>query len=277
MTVDRDEIYHKIDSRGIGFRNYLLRLWQYKYLVWVFAKRDLKVKYAQTLLGISWSVLQPVTGMLIFSFFFTQVFKVNTEGMPYALFVLTGLIVWYFFTYVAVQGGMSLLQAQETLTKMSFPKIILPIAKIVLGLVELGLSMLILIGLAIFYGIHPQWHFIFLPFILAIHIIVSFTLSLWFSLLTIQYRDLQHLIPYMVSFGIWCTPVFYTVETLPEFVRPVLAFNPIAAVIGLYRFALLGTSLPSIESFYCLGVIFGLFVLGVYYFYRTDSFISDSI
>ncbi len=255
----------------------LRRLYAYRALVFVFARRDLKVQYSQTFMGILWSLLQPLTGLLIFSFFFSYVIKVDTGGIPYPLFAFSGMISWYFFSALMAQSGTSLMQSQYLIRKIYFPKLVLPVSKALSCFAEFGISLALLFAIMLATGYLPGVRLLLLPVFILLNLLTGLTVGLWLSALTIRYRDFHHIIPYLLNFGIWLTPVFYPVTLLPEKIKFLIYFNPMAGVIAGFRWSLLGGEAPSVHYTYAFGLVVLLFFGGLYYFRRMETKIADLV
>ena len=258
------------------FISYLQKVWKYKSLIITLAKRDLKIKYAQTLLGLAWTIAQPLMGLLLFTFFFSQVVKIEVPGGNYVIFAFSGMIGWYLFSHIVYQSSTSLLQAQDLLNKIFFPKMILPIAKVMVGLVDFGVSFVLLLLLMIIFGVVPHWQIVFLPFFVLLNILVGLSVSLWLSALSIKYRDLQHIIPYFINFGIWLTPVFFPVNMIPSEFKQFMYLNPMAGIIEGYRWCVLGLDF---SPYYFIGIgLSGIILLaGFTFFQRTEDKMIDVI
>lgn len=250
---------------------FLKKIWQHRSLIVTLAKRDLKIKYAQTYLGAAWTILQPVTGLLIFTFFFNNVIKIDVPGGDYALFAFSGMTSWYFFSYIIYQSGNSLIQGQELMKKVYFPKLILPLSKVLVGFVDFGLSFIVLLILMMIKGILPGWQIIFLPLFIVLNVIVGLSISLWMTTLSIQYRDLQHILPYLVNFGIWLTPVFYPSTILPANTAYLLKYNPMAGIIEGFRYCLLPGYTFDMGYFIGIGISLVVFVLAILFFKRVED------
>lgn len=256
---------------------YLAEVWKYRHLVLTFAKRDLKVKYAQTTLGIAWAMLQPLTGLLIFTLFFDKVLQVDTAGVPYPLFALTGMSSWYYFTYIFGSAGTSLLDSQSIIKKVYFPKLILPLSKIFLGGADFLCTIVLLAIAMLLYGRYPGMSVIFFPFFLIFNIVVALSNAIWLSALTVRNRDAHHIIPYLINFSIWITPVFYPTTILPASLSSLMYINPMAFVIEGYRYSLLGSPPPS--PYYLISVVPVIILLftGLLYFLKVEDDIVDKI
>lgn len=264
-------------SKGSGILPYLKKVYSYRKMILILSKRDLKMQYAQTLLGVLWSAIQPITGLVVFTFFFVYVFKIDTGGIPYPLVALTGIIPWYYFTNVMANAGTSLVDNQDLIRRLYFPRLILPLSKALNALVDLGVAFLVYTLLAVYYGQIPGKALLLLPVVLLLLAVLSLTLGIWLSALTIRFRDLQRIIPYLVNLGIWFTPVFYPASLVPEEVQPFLYLNPMAGIIEGLRFSLLGTGTFSIAYAYPWVIVFIAFVAGLLYFRKTEKIVSDYI
>ena len=272
---DEDEEIIILSSKEDSFIVFLRKIWVFRPLIWVFAMRDLKAKYSQTAIGIGWSLLQPLTGFLIYTFFFGYILNWTANDIPYPVHVLSGMLGWSFFTYTVTSGAMSVQESSTIIKKIYFPKSILPFSKVVLGLVDLFFSLLLLVPLLLFYNIGLSWHMVFLPIILLFNVLCGLTLVFWIAALAYKKRDLFHLLPFIVYFGIWFTPVFFTDSFLPSNLQFLLDFNPMASVINLWRWMLFGTE-PFQLVWLLNFVLVTLFcLLGMYFYNRKESRFSD--
>ena len=258
-----------------GVVEYFRKIWRYRSLIWVFGVRDLKVKYAQTWLGLGWSILQPLTALAVFTFFFGYLLKMKAGQLPYVIYILSGVIGWNFFAYIVNAGTQSVQESSNLIKKIYFPKSILPLSKVLVAAVELGISFLLLIPLILYYGQPISWKIIFFPFIVLFNTFCGLTLVFWITAFAYKKRDLYHLIPYVVYFGIWVTPVFFTREFLPNSVRSIMMFNPMANVVELWRWSLFSYS--EFSFLYILNVIVVLILClsGMYFFNRREIEFSD--
>lgn len=268
-------------GKGEKLSQYLHKVYQYRTLLFSLAKRDLKVQYAQTVLGFLWSVLQPLTSLLVWTFFFDKLIQVDTGAIPYPLFAFTGMTAWYFFTHIFNHAGTSLVNSQDLIRKIYFPRIILPLSKVLVGLVEFGISLVLLFIIMLWMGYTPSEKIIFLPVFIFLNIITGLSFGIWLSALTIRYRDFQHIIPYFINLGIWLTPVFYPttlLQNVPQQFSILTWVNPMAAVIAGYRWSLFGGDAKG-TPYYLLAFIpmLLLFVTGFIYFRKNEYTIADHI
>jgi len=271
-------MYLNTSDRFTLFR-YLSDVLKKKRLILLLAKRDISVKYAQTLLGFGWTVLQPLTGMVIFTLFFTKVFPVdaNDIGIPYHLFSYSGFICWILFSNIISGAGTSLLQEENLIKKVYFPRIIVPLSKTMNYFFDFLFSFLVLIIISVFYDANVIWRFVFIMPSLLLILMNSLTIAIWLSALTMRFRDFNHIIPYIINFGIWLTPVFFPLQILPNNIKFLVELNPMAFSIELFRASLFGLELPELS----IGVIliqltlFVIFVFGIKYFIKIDKLMSD--
>jgi len=267
-----------IITRDVTFSRYFAQVWSYRELIYVLARRDLKIKYAQTALGVFWSVLQPLTGLLIFTLFFDQIIEIDIpDDLPYPLFAFSGMISWYFFSYIVVSGGNSLVESQDIIKRIKFPKLVLPLSKVLVGMVDLIISFALMIMLMLIMGQLPGWQIVIFPFCVLINIIVGLSVSVWLSALTIRYRDFYHIIPYLINFGIWLTPVFYPATLIPEKYSFLIYGNPMAGVIALFRWSILGGAPPSMYYGISLILVLVILLLGFFYFKKMERLIADYV
>lgn len=245
-------------------------------LILSFAIRDLRVQYAQTYLGIFWSLVQPLTGLIIFNFFFQRVIHLSLR-VPYAVFAFTGIMGWFYFTALVGQAGTSLMANQQLIKKIHFPRLVLPLSKALVGLVEFTISFVLLLIMLLWFrmGISPK--IIFLPLVVVANVVAGLSVGIWLSALTIRFRDLHHLIPYLIGFGIWLTPVFYPSTMVPDSYKWIYYFHPVANVIALYRWIFIGLPVDFAQVACSFMVATIMLVSGLYFFVRNEKFVSDYV
>lgn len=264
-----------ISAESDNLNVYMQKIWQHRSLIITLAKRDLKIKYAQTLLGLAWTVVQPLVAVVIYTLFFTLLMDFDT-AYPYVLFVLSGILLWGLFNYIFSQGSASLTNNQDLIRKLYFPKIILPLSKTLVGLVEFAIISILFIALLLFYQIGPEWKILLVPFILFTLCLFSVGLAFILSVATIKNRDLNHVIPFLVNFGIWFTPVFYPVSIIPERFENFLYLNPLASLIQLFRVAVFNEPF-SVYMLLGIPISFLIFLIGFVAFKRAEDSIVDYI
>jgi lipopolysaccharide transport system permease protein len=244
-------------------------IWQYRELLWILAVRDVKVRYKQASLGIAWAVIQPVTQMVIFTVLFNRMAGIHSDSpVPYPVFCLAGLTIWSLFSNGLSHASESLLGNQNLVTKVYFPRVIIPLATILTACVDTGIAALFLFGLMGVMHVPVHATTILIVPIAALAALCAASLGLWMSALNLRYRDVRHALPFLIQILVYATPVFYPASMIPERYRPLLALNPMAAVVDGFRAALFGTAIP----FGRLGLAFLLaFAVGVLGFIRFRS------
>ena len=255
------------------------RLWQYRELLYFLVWRDVKVRYKQTLLGILWIILQPLISMAVFTLLFGTLLKVPSGNVPYPIFAYTALLPWNYFAGSLSRASTSLVGNSNLVTKVYFPRLVIPISGVLSGLVDFGVSLVVLAGLMVYYGISVPAGIIWLPLFLLLAIITALGFGLWLSALNVRYRDINYLIPFLIQIWMYLTPVIYGSTLIPERFRFLLALNPMTGVVEGFRWALLGgepniSGLPSLPS-----ILIALFVLlsGAIFFRHTERTFADVI
>lgn len=260
-----------------GWKNLLRQ----KELLFTLAGRDYRVRFVQTRLGYVWAVIQPLILISILTFLFGRVIEVDTGGIPYPLFAISGQILWSFFSFSAVQGGQSLIQSQHIIRKIWFPRAVLPLSKSIVGLIDLGVGFILTLVLFAIYGqpIAPQWYLI--PLALATTIMASMGLALWTSSLSIRFRDAQHALPYAIQFLFFLTPVAYPsgamAKAIPAGWEWLPYLNPMAGPIDLMRMGLFGNVEWTYVQNLSLGIGLLLAFLGWRYFHRVERNMADTL
>lgn len=264
-----------ITSRPDTISQYLKKIWKYRVLIWVFAKRDIRVKYAQTLLGIGWSIAQPLTAMLVFSYFFGYLLNWKTADIPFPLYVFSGLIGWNFFSYIINSGTSSVQDSSNLIRKIYFPKTILPLSKVIVAFTEFAISLCILIPMIYYFDRSVSWRIAFIPLALLFNAICALTLVFWVAAFAYRKRDLLHILPFVVYFGIWITPVFFSIDILPAKVQKVVVLNPMANVIELWRWIFLGSAGFNYSWIISFVVVSFLCLSGMFFYNRKENQFSD--
>jgi lipopolysaccharide transport system permease protein len=258
----------------------LRELWQFRELLWFLALRDIKVRYKQTLLGVAWAVIQPVMAMVLFSIFFGRLggFDQKTANIPYPVFVFCALVPWQLFSYALTQASNSVVSEQRLLTKVYFPRLIIPISPIVSALVDFGISLVLLFGMMVYYRVQPQAAVLLLPFFVLFAVLAALAVGLWLAAFNAIYRDVRYTIPFLTQFWLFATPIAYPSNIVPENWQWVYGLNPMVGVVDGFRWALLGTGSPSVPALAssCLMVL-GLLVGGLYYFRRMEKTFADVV
>jgi lipopolysaccharide transport system permease protein len=267
-------LYKTIRGGKQGVGSYLAEVWQSRHLIYTFAMRDLKVQYAQTYLGLLWSIVQPLTGLLIFSFFFQRLIPI-AMNVPYSVFAFTGIMGWFYFTSLVGNGGTSLMNNREIIRKIKFPRLILPLSKAFVGLIEFCISLVILLVVMLVAGSPFSAKILWLPMIVAVNAMTGLSIGIWLAALTIRFRDLHHIIPFLIGFGIWLTPVFYPTTIVPAEFNWIYYFHPVANVIALYRYIFIGLPVNMLQVLVSFSIAFVLLLTGLIFFVRNEKFIAD--
>lgn len=267
-----------IRSSRSGIQLNISELWEYRELLYFLMWRDVKIRYKQTVIGILWAVLQPLLTMLIFTMVFARLAKVPSNGVPYPLFVYTGLIVWTYFSQAVGRSGVSLVSDSNLITKVYFPRMIVPISAALGPLIDFGFAFLILLVLMAVFGMHPGWAVLTLPIFLILTVMAVLAVGFWLSALNVQYRDIGHTIPFLIQFWMFASPVAYPLNLVPEKWRGLYALNPMSGVIEGFRWALLGTQVPNLWMFILSSAVV-LFLLfgGAVYFRKVEKTFADVV
>ena len=264
-------------SRGwvaLGLRE----LWEYRELLWFLVWRDIKVRYKQTALGASWAILQPIATMVVFSLFFGRLAGIPSDGLPYPIFSFAALVPWTFFSQGLSQSANSLVGSQNLITKVYFPRLAIPIATVLAGLVDFALAFLVLIVMMLGYGIVPGPEVLALPPLLLLALVTALGAGLWLSALNVQFRDVRYVVPFLTQLWLFLTPIAYPSSLLEEPWRTVYGLNPMAGVVEGFRWALLGTPEPP-GPMLAASVLaaFALLASGAFYFRRMEKTFADVV
>lgn len=254
-------------------------LWRYRELFYIFAWRDIKVRYKQTILGIAWALLQPITSMFIFTVFFGKLAKIPSDGLPYSLFVLVGLVFWGFFSGTLTHASNSLVENEGIIKKTYFPRLILPLSAIATGLVDFGISFILLLSIAFYFGHVPSLlSLVIIPLGLVISSLGAAGLGLFLAAFNVKYRDVRYILPFFIQTLIFLTPVIYPLSIVGLSNRLVIAINPIAGVIESARQVIGGSTIIDYQVLVISAVSsILLFIIGLYYFRATERFFADII
>ncbi|HJS17324.1 MAG TPA: ABC transporter permease, partial [Anaerolineales bacterium] len=249
----------------------LRELWEYRELLFFFVWRDIKVRYKQTVLGAAWAIIQPFFTMVIFSLFFGRLADVPSDGLPYPIFSYSALVPWTFFATALTQASNSLVVSANMVKKIYFPRLTLPIATVLAGIVDFALAFVVLLGMMFFYGLAPTINIIWLPLFLLLALVTSLGVSLWLSVLNVQFRDVHYTIPFLTQAWLFLTPIAYPSSSIPEPWRTIYGLNPMAGVVEGFRWALLGTdTAPGPMTFVSAVVAMVMFIGGAFYFRRME-------
>jgi lipopolysaccharide transport system permease protein len=251
-------------------------LWEYRELLFFFAWRDIKVRYRQTVMGALWAIIQPLFTMVIFSLFFGRLAKIPSDGVPYPIFSFTALVPWTFFANALAQASNSLVVNANMVKKIYFPRLALPIATVLAGVIDFALAFVVLLGIMLFYSFAPTVNIIWLPFFALLALVTSIGVSLWLAAMNVQFRDVRYTIPFLTQAWLFVTPIAYPSSLLPEPWRTVYGLNPMAGVVEGFRWALLGTdTAPGKIIIVSALVAVTLFISGAFYFRRMEQSFAD--
>lgn len=266
--------------------NYWKDLWNYRGLFYFLSWRDVLVRYKQTVIGVLWSVLRPLITIVIFTVVFNKLGDFSADGgVPYAIMVCAGMLPWQFFSNAFSESANSLIANSNLLTKVYFPRLIVPASSVIVSIIDFFISFIILIGLFIFYQYSPGWKIIFLPVFLLLATITAMGSGLFISALNVKYRDFRYIIPFIVQFGLYVSPVgfsssmVYGSEKIPMAVKYIYSMNPMVGVIDGFRWAILGGQVNFFMPGFIISVFVSLFLLfyGIYYFRKTERGFADII
>jgi lipopolysaccharide transport system permease protein len=254
-------------------------IWRYRELLYFLTWRDVKIRYKQTVLGAAWAILQPAMAMVVFTVIFGRLagLEQRTGGIPYPIYVYTGLLPWTFFAGAITASSNSLISSTNLITKIYFPRLIIPLAAVGAGLVDLGVSFTVLLGLMLYYGTPVSWQLVLVPILLAGTILAATGVGTLLSALTVAYRDFRYVVPFMIQIWMFMTPVIYPSSIVPDRWRAFFSLNPMAGLVDGFRAAFLGRPLNWVHLSLSLLTAAALFVAGVIYFRRVERRFADII
>ena len=256
----------------------LHELWEQRELIYFLAWRDIKVRYKQTALGASWAILQPVFAMVVFSIFFGRLGRIPSDGLPYPLWSFAGLVPWTFFAQGLTQAANSLVISQNLLRKVYFPRLAIPIATVLSAALDFAIAFVVLVGMMLFYGVEPTTRVIWVLPLALLAFVTSLGAGIWFAALSVRYRDVRYVVPFLVQFWLFATPIAYPSSLLPAQWRVLYAINPMTGVVEGFRWALLGTStapglMVAVSAMTAMLVLVG----GAFYFRRVERTFADLV
>jgi lipopolysaccharide transport system permease protein len=256
----------------------LAELWAYRELLLFFVWRDVKVRYKQTVLGVFWAVIQPFFTMVIFSLFFGRLAQVPSDGVPYPIFSYAALVPWTFFANALTQASNSLVASANMLKKIYFPRLTMPVATVLAGVVDFVLAFAVLLAMMFYYGLAPTANVLWLPLFLLLALVTSLGVGLWLSAMNVQFRDVRYVVPFLTQAWLFATPIAYPSSLLPEFWRPFYGLNPMVGVVEGFRWPLLGAeTAPGPMIGVSALVALALFVSGAFYFRRMEKTFADVV
>ena len=277
-SIDTDHFDVIIDSDKKS-STYWKDLWQFRGLFYYLSWRDVLVRYKQTVIGLAWSLIRPLLTMIVFTVIFGKVAKMDSQGIPYLLLVSAGMLPWQFFANAFTEASNSLIANSNMLSKVFFPRIIVPVSAIIVSLVDFFISLIILIGVMIWYHFVPGWQIIFLPFFILLAIVVSAGSGFLIAALNVRYRDFRYIVPFIVQIGLYISPVGFASSVIPEKFRLLYSLNPMAGVIDGFRWSIFGGTAIIYNSGFLISLFASLllFAAGIIYFRRMEKDFADLI
>ena len=268
-----------IIEAGRTERHYWRDLWYYRELFVFLAWRDILVRYKQTVIGLAWALLRPFLTMLVFTLIFSKLAKLPSEGVPYPILVFAALLPWQFFSNAFTEAGNSLISNANMISKVYFPRLVIPASAVIVSFVDFLISGIILIGLMLWYGFMPDWRLLTLPLFIFVAFAAAMGAGLWIAALNVKYRDFRYIIPFVVQFGLYVSPVGFSSTIVPEQWRLLYSLNPMVGVIDGFRWAILGgnTQLYWPGFLLSLGLVILLLITGISYFRKTERSFADLI
>ncbi len=260
-------------------RHYWKDLWRYRELFYFFAWRDILVRYKQTVIGIAWALLRPFLIMVVFTLIFGKLAKLPSDNAPYPILVFAALLPWQFFANAFSEAGNSLVSNAHMISKVYFPRLVMPTSSVIVSFVDFLISAVIMVGLMFWYGFAPDWHILTLPLFIFVAFAAAMGAGLWVAALNVKYRDFRYIVPFVVQFGLYISPVGFSSSIVPENWRLLYSINPMVGVIDGFRWAILGgnTQLYWPGFLLSLGLVSLILVTGVMYFRKTERTFADVI
>jgi lipopolysaccharide transport system permease protein len=267
-----------IQPRKVFLHLDLQAVWQSRELLYFLIWRDVKIRYKQTMLGAAWVIIQPLMTMVIFTVIFGQLARIPSDGLPYSIFTYTALLPWQYFSQAISRSSDSLVASAHLITKIYFPRLIIPISAVLAPLVDFVIAFVVLLGMMAWFGIPPYWNALFLPLFLLLALITALAVSLFLSALNVKYRDVRYTVPFLIQLWMYASPVVYPVSIIPAQWRLLYSLNPLVGVIEGFRWALLGKGNPDFSIMLVSGtVVVALLLGGIIYFKKMERTFADVI
>ena len=268
-----------IIEAGRAERHYWRDLWRYRELFYFLAWRDILVRYKQTVIGLAWALIRPFLTMVVFVFVFSKLAKLPSDGVPYPILVFAALLPWQFFANAFTEAGNSLINNANMISKVYFPRLVVPASAVIVSFVDFLISGIILVGLMLWYGFAPDWRILTLPLFILIAFAAALGAGLWTAALNVKYRDFRYIIPFVVQFGLYVSPVGFSSTIVPEQWRLLYSINPMVGVIDGFRWAILGGNTQFYWPGFLLSILLVLVILitGIVYFRKTEKTFADVI
>jgi lipopolysaccharide transport system permease protein len=268
-----------IIEKGRSESNYWRDIWRYRELFYILSWRDIKVRYKQTIIGATWSIVRPVLTMIVFTFIFSKVAKLPSgSSAPYAIMVFAGLLPWQFFSASLSEASNSLVGNTNLITKVYFPRMIIPASSVITAFVDFAISFGLMLVMMVWYQFVPSWKIVFLPAFLVLAFVASFGVSLLLTAMNVKYRDFRHVIPFIMQFGLYISPVGFNSSIVPEKWQILYSLNPMVGVIDSFRWSILGETTFPLNNVAISCVVSTLFLVGgIRYFRHTEKTFADNI
>ena len=257
--------------------HYWKDLWRYRELFYFLAWRDILVRYKQTAIGIAWALIRPLLTTVVFVFVFGKVAKLSSDGVPYPIFVFAALLPWQFFANAFAEAGNSLISNANMISKVFFPRLVVPASAVIVGFVDFLISGVLLAGSMLWYGVVPDWRIVALPLFLILAVAIAMGAGLWIAALNVQYRDFRYIIPFVVQFGLYVSPVGFSSAVVTEQWRLLYSLNPMVGVIDGFRWAILGSQLYWPGVALSLALVLVIAITGFLYFRKVEKYFADVI
>ncbi len=278
-TVEAPSGYTVVIKAGQSERLYWRDLWRYRELLLLLAYRDISVHYKQTIIGAAWALVRPLSTMLVFVLVFSKVARLPSDDVPYPLLVLAGMLPWQLFASALGESSNSLVNNANLVSKVYFPRLIVPLSALAVSLIDFLICLPVLVVLMIVYQVAPTWRLAFLPVFMSLALMAACSLGLWLCALNVRFRDVRYIIPFIVQFGLYLSPVGYSTTVVPVDWRWLFELNPMAGIIDGMRWSLFGTRPPFAEPSFAVSLLMVVALLlgGVWYFRRTERTFADVI
>jgi lipopolysaccharide transport system permease protein len=279
MNIDlQSEASEIIIESGRGEKNYWRDLWRFRELLGYLAWRDIKVRYQQTALGVSWALIQPMATITIFTFVFGRLANMPAGGVPYPLIVMTGQLGWQLFANALSNSSSSLVGNGHLISKVYFPRLVVPLAAVAVALVDFLLVFGLYLAMSAWFGVTPTWRWLTLPLLMAFSLYTALGAGLWLAALTVRFRDFRYVVPFLLQIGLFVTPVGFRTDSLPNW-RDLVSLNPMAGVVDAFRWAFLGESVDFYGRGFAISLTVStlLLISGLWYFRRTERSFADEM
>lgn len=277
-TMAPAENWDLVIKPGATAKNYWKDLWRYRELFYILSWRDIKVRYKQTVIGAAWSIIRPLLTTIIFTLVFSRIAKLDNPGnAPYALMVFAGMLPWQFFSNALSESSSSLIGNANLITKVYFPRMIIPASAVITSMVDFAISFIILLAMCVWYRYVPSWHIVFLPVFIFLAFFCAFGIGLYLTAVNVKYRDFRYIIPFIVQFGLYISPVGFSSTVIAEKYRLLYSLNPMVGVIDGFRWCLLGNPIHWNLFFLSSLVTVVFMAVGIYYFRKVERSFADNI